>query len=148
MRITKERLLICGFYEYELELRIQTDRHDWIVFNSDLFCWVNKTKKPIKFMHQLQNLYFALTQEELKFPNNISTQKTIVTDLNISVRLMNCLKHEGNGSYYNYGIGFTYLEEISNYTKKEVYKIRNFGAKSMFELEDIMLKFDIKFRKQ
>ena len=74
--ITKEILLRCGFKEYELEceldgLSIKTGEYEEIEFNSVLFCWVNGAKKPIKYVHQLQNLYFALTQKELKLKNNI-----------------------------------------------------------------------------
>jgi hypothetical protein len=65
--ITKERLLSFGFKECQLGgLSIKTDEYDEIEFNSVLLCWVNDTKKPIKYIHQLQNLYFALTQKELK----------------------------------------------------------------------------------
>lgn len=66
IQISKEILLRCGFKEFNLGFRIYTDVYEEIEFNSVLFCWVNGTKKPIKYVHQLQNLYFALTQKELK----------------------------------------------------------------------------------
>ena len=50
-----------------LGFSIKTDKYEYIEFNSILLCWVNETKKPIKYIHQLQNVYFALTQKELKF---------------------------------------------------------------------------------
>jgi hypothetical protein len=66
--ITKEILFRCGFKECQLGgLSIKTDEYEFIEFNSVLLCWVNGTKKPIKYVHQLQNLYFALTQNELKY---------------------------------------------------------------------------------
>ena len=58
IQISKEILLRCGFREFNLGFRIHTDVYEEIEFNSVLFCWVNGTKKPIKYVHQLQNLYF------------------------------------------------------------------------------------------
>jgi hypothetical protein len=145
--ITKERLLRFGFIESELSnLIIKTDEYDYIGFDSVLFCWVSGTKKPIKYLHQLQNLYFALTQRELKFKDDINAPKVLITNLDISVRLLNCLKQKNSSHYYKYGLGITYLDEVSNYTKKEVYEVRHFGGKSMTELEGLMFKFNIKFR--
>ncbi len=66
IRITKEILLRCGFKECELGgLSIKTDEYEEIEFNSILLCWVNGTKKPIKYVHQLQNLFFCLSGKEL-----------------------------------------------------------------------------------
>lgn len=68
LSITKEILFRFGFNECNLGgLSIKTDEYEFIEFNSVLLCWVNGTKKPIKYVHQLQNLYFALTQKELKY---------------------------------------------------------------------------------
>jgi hypothetical protein len=65
--ITEEWLLRFGFKKTNmLGFRIKTDEYEYIEFNSVLLCWVNGTKKPIKYIHQLQNVYFALTQKELK----------------------------------------------------------------------------------
>jgi hypothetical protein len=150
IHITKEILLRCGFKECELGgLSIETDEYEYIEFNSVLFCWVNGTKKPIKYVHQLQNLYFALTQKELRVRDDVNAQRVLITDLDISVRLLNCLKNEMSFDYYKYGgLGITYLDEVSNYTKKEVYRVRHLGGKSMTELEDLMLKFNVKFKEK
>lgn len=68
MLITKEILLRFGFKECQLGgFSIKIDTYEEIEFNSVLSCWVIGVKKPIKYIHQLQNLYFALTQKELKF---------------------------------------------------------------------------------
>lgn len=65
--ITKEWLLRFGFKENDmLGFSIKTDMYEYIEFNSFLLCWVNEIKKSIKYVHQLQNIYFALTQKELK----------------------------------------------------------------------------------
>jgi hypothetical protein len=67
MPITEDLLLGFGFKKCNmLGFSIKTDDYEYIEFNSVLLCWVNGTKKPIKYMHQLQNVYFALTQKELK----------------------------------------------------------------------------------
>ena len=72
--ITKERLLRFGFKECHLGgFSIKIDTYEEIEFNSVLLCWVIGVKKPIKYIHQLQNLYFSLTQKELKLKNNIKT---------------------------------------------------------------------------
>jgi len=147
--ITKEILLRGGFKECELGgLSIETDEYEHIEFNSVLFCWVNGTKKPIKYVHQLQNLYFALTQKELRFRDDVNAQRVLITDLDISVRLVNCLRNNVGFGYQKRGLAITYLDEVSNYTKKEVYRVRHFGDKSMTELEDLMLKFNVKFREE
>jgi hypothetical protein len=149
IQISREILLRCGFKECELGgLSIETDQYEYIEFNSVLFCWVNETKKPIKYVHQLQNLYFALTQKELRLKDDVNSQRVLITDLDASVRLMNCLRNDVGFGYYKYGLGITYLDEVSNYTKKEVYRVRHLGGKSMNELEELMLKFDIQFREQ
>jgi hypothetical protein len=148
LQISKEILLRCGFKEFNLGFSINTDVYEKIEFNSVLFCWVNNTQKPIKYVHQLQNLYFALTQKELRFKDDVNAQRVLITDLDISVRLVNCLRNDVGFGYYKYGLGITYLDEVSNYTKKEVYRVRHLGGKSMCELEELMLKFDIQFREE
>jgi hypothetical protein len=88
MPITKERLLSFGFKEVEMSigdfvLTIQKDKGGGI---GEYSIWVdfgieNETNKisislvcdsqwlitKNKYIHQLQNLYFALTQKELKY---------------------------------------------------------------------------------
>ena len=66
MPVTQELLLSFGFKKCNMGgFSIKTDTYEKIEFNSMLDCWVNGTKKPIKYIHQLQNLYFALKQKEL-----------------------------------------------------------------------------------
>ena len=67
-------------------------------------------------------------------------QKMIyVSDLDISVRLYNCFKDW-------YPIQITYLDQISNYTNKEVFRTRNFGKKTFLELKQLMEEYNIKFK--
>lgn len=67
--LTEEILLKCGYVEngawYEsVELKLD-------IFKDFQIFWIEdaeehtEIRKPIKHLHQLQNLYFALTQEEL-----------------------------------------------------------------------------------
>lgn len=147
--ITKKLLLNFGFKECELGgLSIKTDEYEMIEFNSALFCWVNGTKKPIKYVHQLQNLYYALTQKELKFKKNIKKQKVLIEDSDMSVRLINRLNNKVSFSCNKQVPVITYLDEISNYTKKEVYEIYDLRAKEMKELQEVMLRFDIEFKEE
>lgn len=167
--VTKERLLRFGFKEVEISngdfiLTIQKDKG---LLMGEYQIWVdlgieNETNKisisvvcdsqwlitKNKYVHQLQNLYFALTQKELRIKEDVNSQRVLITDLDISVRLLNCLKNEWSFDYYKYGLGITYLDEISNYTKKEVYRVRHFGDKSMTELEELMFQFDIEFKEE
>lgn len=62
-----------------------------------------------------------------------------VSDLDISVRLYNCFKDW-------YPIQITYLDQLSNYTNKEVFRTRNFGKKTFLELKQLMEEYNIKFK--
>ena len=66
----------------------------------------------------------------------------------MSVRLINCLKNNVNFSCDKQVPVITYLHEISNYTKKEVYEIYDLRAKEMKELQEVMLRFDIEFKEE
>jgi|688.fasta_scaffold112040_6 hypothetical protein len=164
--ITKEILLRFGFEEVEIDngnfvLIIQKNKGGGI---GEYQIWVdlgieNETNEisislvcdsewlvtKNKYIHQLQNLYFALTQKELKLRNNI---KVLIEDSDMSVRLINCLKNNVNFSCNKQVPVITYLDEISNYTKKEVYEIFGLRAKKMKELQEVMLRFDIEFKEE
>jgi hypothetical protein len=70
--LTEEILLKCGFEHITEGLRYADKNHlivngdkDWLFMpfcTNDIDCYI-----PIKYLHQLQNLYFALTGEELEF---------------------------------------------------------------------------------
>lgn len=64
IQLTEEWLLKCGFYLVDKNFFI----HDSLslgIRKSNGF-YMNHVTKEIKYLHQLQNLYFALTGEELK----------------------------------------------------------------------------------
>ena len=86
--ISKEWLLKFGFEKIESDYRIQIQKDDnqgnsdyWIYVDSGFDNESNKFKVMLvsgegdwftsknKYVHQLQNLYFALTGEELTFKN-------------------------------------------------------------------------------
>jgi hypothetical protein len=62
--ITEEKLLKFGFEKYVSECNIVWSlNHVYIWFVGGEY--INELDLPIKFIHQLQNLYFALKGEEL-----------------------------------------------------------------------------------
>ena len=65
--LTEERLLKFGFEKKG------TNAIFWTLNNVDVWelngGFANDLDLPIQYVHQLQNLYFALTGEELKTPN-------------------------------------------------------------------------------
>jgi hypothetical protein len=166
MTITKEILLKFGFKEVKISngdffLIIQKDKDYGI---GEYQIWVdlgieNETNEisislvcdsqwlftKNKYVHQLQNLYYALTQKELKLRNNI---KVLIEDSDMSVRLINRLRNKVSFSCNKQVPVITYLNEISNYTKKEVYEIYDLRAKEMKELQEVMLRFDIEFKEE
>lgn len=52
--------------------------------------------------------------------------KTLVIDADVSIRLKNCLL----------AAKIKYLEDAANYSVKELLSYRNFGKKSLYELEE------------
>jgi len=69
IELTEELLLKCGFVkdmgEYSIDnFNFVINARDYIVYTNDEFDYKEICK--IYYLHQLQNLYFALTQTELK----------------------------------------------------------------------------------
>lgn len=162
--ITKERLLGFGFEEVEMDngnffLTIQKNKGGLI---GEYQIWVdlgieNETNETTiylvcenewlvtknKYIHQLQNLYFALMQKELKL-----RKKVLIVDCDMSVRLICNLQNKVKFSCNKQLPVLTYLDEISNYTKKEFYEIFGLRAKRMKELQEVMLEYDIEFKEE
>lgn len=59
-----------------------------------------------------------------------------IDDINISVRLKNCLKFANCVT----------VKDILKYTKKDLLWMRNFGARSINELENFLQKNNLKFK--
>ena len=62
--LTEEWLVKFGFYKDKLEVGLY-HFNDLEIFLPNYFTWKTQFIDNIKYVHQLQNLYFALTNEEL-----------------------------------------------------------------------------------
>jgi hypothetical protein len=63
--LTEDWLLKLGFEEMNLHLNWKKRNHQMILNDGVFRIWLNGYNKEIKYVHQLQNLYYALTGEEL-----------------------------------------------------------------------------------
>ena len=70
-----------------------------------------------------------MNKQKLVLADNVELLKTNILDCNLSVRSINCLR----------AAGIDCLGEICTYRKEELLKFRNFGRKSLSEIE-IFLK--------
>jgi DNA-directed RNA polymerase subunit alpha len=61
--------------------------------------------------------------------------KTKLVDLDLSVRALNCLK----------AANVETLGHLVTFNKTDLLKFRNFGKKSLTELEDLLSKMDLSF---
>ena len=61
--------------------------------------------------------------------------KTKLTDMNLSVRALNCLK----------AADVETLGDLVQYNKTDLLKFRNFGKKSLSELDDLLLSLNLSF---
>jgi hypothetical protein len=100
----------------------------------------DKNGVRVKYVHQLQNLYYALQQKELKIIINNSDfskdNRILIININMSARLLNCLRNAG----------IDYLDELSECTLYQISRFRHIGIKSLSELQEIMSKNNIKFK--
>jgi DNA-directed RNA polymerase alpha subunit len=74
----------------------------------------------------------------------VKVDRIFISDLDVSVRLLNVLTSAK--IYPESGLKVKFLDEICQLTRKKVYMQRNFGTKSKFELEQLMEKYNIKFK--
>lgn len=78
-------------------------------------------------------------EEELAFDDDTlrirQLLKTKLTDVELSVRALNCLR----------GAGVETLGDLVGYTRNELLKFRNFGKKSLSEIEDLFDKLGLTF---
>ena len=61
--------------------------------------------------------------------------KTKLTDMDLSVRALNCLK----------AANVETLGQLATYNKTDLLKFRNFGKKSLTELDDLLSKMNLSF---
>jgi len=67
--LTEEILFKCGFFKrnglYGIQVRINKGNHKLSYFFLDKTLRVSNSYVPCQYLHQLQNIYFALTGQEL-----------------------------------------------------------------------------------
>lgn len=66
----------------------------------------------------------------------VKVNRIFASDLDISIRLLRLFNR----------MDITYLDEISKLTRGEVNYLRNFGTKTKFELEQLMIENNLKFK--
>ena len=71
--LTEEILLDCGFFKYNNAYVLEVPKESVYEFNFSIWddFTYNSAEFPVelKHLHQLQNLYFALTNKELNYDN-------------------------------------------------------------------------------
>ncbi len=73
-----------------------------------------------------------MTEEQVRLQDLLSTP---LTEMGLSVRALNCLK---SAEVYTLG-------DLASYSKSELLKFRNFGRKSLSELEDLLTEHNLTF---
>ena len=116
------------------------DFSEWVSLNDWVYLpikgyWVNEEQQK-----------FTTKQLFEQFKTNFKREKVIINDLYISVKLLNRLRNKVTYSNNKQVPVITYLDEISNYTRMEFYEIYGLMAKQKIELQEIMLKFNVKFK--
>ncbi len=87
-----------------------------------------KIEKPVSDSSN----FGVLTDEQLQHQDLLNTQ---LSELGLSVRALNCLKA---AEVYTLG-------ELAGFSKTELLKFRNFGRKSLSELEDLLKAHNLSF---
>lgn len=95
-----------------------------------------------EFQDEMGNFIADAINEKIE-RDSVKFQRVHINNIEMSVRLLNCLKMD---LWFNQGLGITYIDEISKYTRQQVSRTRHFGNKSMFELEELMKEHGIKFK--
>ena len=73
-----------------------------------------------------------MTEEQVRLQDLLSTP---LTEMGLSVRALNCLK---SAEVFTLG-------DLASYSKSELLKFRNFGRKSLSELEDLLTEHNLTF---
>lgn len=72
-----------------------------------------------------------------RWNSNINTAELNLMRVDISVRLLNILKH---------GLGIENLAQCAQYSRKYISNFRNIGTKTMAELDEILKEHNIKYK--
>jgi DNA-directed RNA polymerase alpha subunit len=96
------------------------------------------------------NRYLNENPSELEMPRYKYTKETKIFDVINSVRLLNCLKvflydirRKQVCEISSFQLPISYFENVS---RKEILGTRNFGAKSIAELEEILFEAGVKMK--
>jgi DNA-directed RNA polymerase alpha subunit len=84
------------------------------------------------------NVMLGNTQARNNFFKRHELLKTRISEINTSVRLYNCLK---------WGDIQT-LEDLTKTTEKELWRIRNFGIKSLTEVKNILKEYGLTLKQE
>lgn len=114
-----------------------------------LYCII-RILRNIEYLKNQNDMIYENKFEEIRkevYPKDFTNNKILydfefknsnIKDLPMSARLFTCLNVAEIED----------IEQIIQYSRKELLGLRNFGKKSMFELEKLMDKYDLKFKQE
>jgi hypothetical protein len=89
-----------------------------------------------EFQDEMGRFIAEAINEKIQRESSVKIKRIIASDLDISIRLLRLFNR----------MDITYLDEISKLTRGEVNYLRNFGTKTKFELEQLMIENNLKFK--
>lgn len=89
-----------------------------------------------EFQDEMGRFIAEAINEKIQRELSVKVKRIIASDLDISIRLLRLFNR----------MEITYLDEISKLTRGEVNYLRNFGTKTKFELEQLMIENNVKFK--
>jgi DNA-directed RNA polymerase alpha subunit len=95
----------------------------------------DKDFTPFELLGLISHVKNDIEVALLKMQKNEQPKKHKISELDISVRAHNILN----------AMGIKYLEDISYITKTKFIETRGVGIKSIQEIEELMLKYNVKY---
>ena len=92
-----------------------------------------KRQNDIIYQVELRKSKDLITED---IPYDFEFESDHIKEIPMSTRLFCCLN----------AMEIEYLSQITQYTRKEILEFRNFEKKFMFELEELMDKYNLKFK--
>jgi hypothetical protein len=107
---------------------------------SDGWEFVGGVSVAKRYAHPPEYVYSqAMTRSILKETEKTTDKRTPIAQVEMSVRLYNCLKELGE---------VIYLEQIADLTESVIRKTGYFGKKSLAELKEIMARYGVSFKSE